>query len=435
LGAAIAQNGFVRTRVGGLLPHTTHLKPDNTIRLEASEEPLGTPNFNARSREINITSMATMDFTVSWSAIMAEMEDRQRTRLLSLSAAEWKEERRRLVKTYRGFDIQDCLSYLAEVDRLRAQAITPRPAARRRDSPFSRDFAFWRDVVEEPYKYGDDTLERWLTLDSKLRAGPGRWRVEAYWFAKDQEEEDRRRAEAEAVEEEERAIQAPFRILYAACAKQAAVAGERAWVKRDIKRHVNRFRAELAAKAAAEGAEERAAQAPFRALYSRCAKEAAWKGERAWVHRDFQRHIAAYHRKVARETKEALLRLPPTVCPGTGRVRCAPGTLVTRGATLCTGCACWVEVEAEEAVKEARRNAAVTTIAAVVRGHQSRSRLLWRDCCMCLSHRVCPLLTGAGRMCRGCAELGPYEEETGPLPDEWNWYRSDFVDLTLPPTD
>jgi hypothetical protein len=241
--------------------------------------------------------MATLDLTVPWYTIIAEMEDRERTHLLSLSAAEWKEERCRRLQTFRGRDIQDCVTSLAEVDRLRAcpPPNPPRSAARRRASPFDRDFAVWRDVVEEPHKYGDATLARWLTLDAKLRSGPGRWRVEAYWFAKDQEEEDRRRAE-----EEER------------------------------------------------DASERAAQAPFRALYSRCAKEAAWKGERAWVHRDFQRHIAAYHRKVARETQAALLALPPTVCPGAGPVRCRPGTWVDRGARLCPGCACGAALEAED---------------------------------------------------------------------------------------
>jgi hypothetical protein len=32
-------------------------------------------------------------------------------------------------------------------------------------------------------------------------------------------------------------------------------------------------------------------------------------------------------------------------------------------------------------------------------------------------------------MCRGCAEQGPYTEETGPLADPWSEFRADSVDL------
>jgi hypothetical protein len=300
---------------------------------------LGTPYFNERSREICISTTTSMsllltpvDSTRSWFDIIAELEDRTRTRLLRLSAAEWKEEGRRLVQAHRGRDIEHCLKYLADMDRLRAdyvasQAAPPqRPAARRRSSPFSRDFAFWRDVVEEPHKYGTDTLERWLVLDDKLRSGPGRWRVDAYWFAKDQEVEDLRRAEEEA-----------------------------------------------------EAEELAAAQAPFRALYSQCAAQAAWNGEKAWWCRDMRRVCAAYR--------------------------------------------------AERAALAARRSDAATRIAAAVRGHLARTRMPFRDCCMCLSHRTCAFQTAVGPLCRGCRELGPYADETGPIPDEWNWYRSDCLPL------
>lgn len=41
-------------------------------------------------------------------------------------------------------------------------------------------FALWKDMVEDPSKYGDD-IEDWLALDDELRAGPGRWRIDAYW--------------------------------------------------------------------------------------------------------------------------------------------------------------------------------------------------------------------------------------------------------------
>ena len=46
-------------------------------------------------------------------------------------------------------------------------------------------FAVWKDMVEEPWKYGDD-IGDWLVLDAELRAGPGRWRLEAYWMQVEQ---------------------------------------------------------------------------------------------------------------------------------------------------------------------------------------------------------------------------------------------------------
>lgn len=171
---------------------------------------------------------------------------------------------------------------------------------------FEMNFAVWRDMIEEPEKYGDDICE-WLELDEKLTTGSGRWRLGAYWLRK---EAAVKRAEEDAVREEAKE-QAAWRSIFAGIAKQAADAGMKRWLARDVKKFVNRI-----------------------------------------------------------------------------------------------------------------RNAAVT-IQAAVRGHQVRTKQPWRDCCMCLSHRVSPLKTDVGMMCRGCAEQGPYEDETGPLPDPWNWFRAD----------
>jgi hypothetical protein len=46
-------------------------------------------------------------------------------------------------------------------------------------------FALWKDMVEEPWKFGDD-IGDWLALDAELRAAPGRWRIEAYWMQVEQ---------------------------------------------------------------------------------------------------------------------------------------------------------------------------------------------------------------------------------------------------------
>ena len=174
---------------------------------------------------------------------------------------------------------------------------------------FQVDFAIWKDMMEEPTKYGDDIYE-WLALHEKLINGPGRWRLAAYEYAIQAEEE-----------------------------------------------------AQLAAE-----------QAEWRAAFTPIAKQAATLGMKKWCERDVNAFIAKI------------------------------------------------------------RNA-VVTIQAAVRGHQARSNQPFRDCCMCLSHRVCPLQTDVGMMCRGCAEQGPYDEETGPIADPWSEFRGDYVDLAPEPTD
>ena len=107
-------------------------------------------------------------------------------------------------------------------------------------------------------------------------------------------------------------------------------------------------------------------QEAWRAIYSTVAKKAALEGMRRW----FQRDIAAMKKRI---------------------------------------------------------HTATVGLQAVVRGHQARVRQPFRDCCMCLSHRISPLKADVGYMCRGCAEQGPYTEETGPLADPWAEFRADYA--------
>jgi hypothetical protein len=245
---------------------------------------------------------------LQWYDIIVDEEERQTARVLRMSAGEWKAEQTRMLRSWRGKDVRVCIAEIERLERRRS-APAPRPVpvvVRRPRTEFDVDFAIWKDMIEEPAKYGDDICE-WLALDEKLTRGPGRWRLAAYW-TQIQAEED---AKAEA-------LVAPWRKLYSQCAAEAAVAGERAWIRRDIKRIVDRVRN------------------------------------------------------------------------------------------------------------------AVVTIQAAVRGHQVRTASPYLDCCMCLSHRVCPLKTDAGMMCRECAQQGPYEDITGPVSDGWNWIRADYVDLSAP---
>lgn len=80
----------------------------------------------------------------------------------------------------------------------------------------------------------------------------------------------------------------------------------------------------------------------------------------------------------------------------------------------------WVERDIRNIVKRFKGSA--TKIQALVRGYQARCKNPHLDCCMCLSHRMSPLKTDVGYMCRGCAELGPYEDLVEG--DPWNWHRA-----------
>ncbi len=57
------------------------------------------------------------------------------------------------------------------------------------EMPDSDELAFrvWKDMIEEPYKYGDDITE-WLELDEQVMRGPKRWRAGAYWLKREEEE-------------------------------------------------------------------------------------------------------------------------------------------------------------------------------------------------------------------------------------------------------
>ena len=84
----------------------------------------------------------------------------------------------------------------------------------------------------------------------------------------------------------------------------------------------------------------------------------------------------------------------------------------------------WVERDIRAIVNRFKTSA--IKIQALVRGYQVRCKDAHQDCCMCLSHRICPLKTEVGYMCRDCAEMGPYEDLVEE--DPWNWHRAEYVD-------
>ena len=84
----------------------------------------------------------------------------------------------------------------------------------------------------------------------------------------------------------------------------------------------------------------------------------------------------------------------------------------------------WIDRDIKAIVK--RFKICPTKIQAAVRGYQARCKDPHQDCCMCLSHRISPLKTAVGYMCRSCAEMGPHKDLVEE--DPRNWHRAEYVD-------
>jgi hypothetical protein len=107
-----------------------------------------------------------------------------------------------------------------------------------------------------------------------------------------------------------------------------------------------------------------------------------------------------------------------------GEIRRRKAFLPIAEAAALGGARRWIDREIKAFVAS-RRNAA-TKIQALVRGYRMRCRDPHQDCCMCLSHRICPLKTKVGYMCRDCGNVGPLNDVVEG--DDWGWFRAEYVD-------
>jgi hypothetical protein len=118
---------------------------------------------------------ATMSLTSNWYDMMATEDDA----LLDLSLEDWTALRVTLMKTRPAFTTR--------IDHLR-RALWYARKDRRTVTPEMPQMRYYRDIADEPWKYGDDAFEQWQLLDNDLPKFPGRWRVEAYWTMRLEEE-------------------------------------------------------------------------------------------------------------------------------------------------------------------------------------------------------------------------------------------------------
>lgn len=135
----------------------------------------------------------------SWYDIIVAEEEQKTDRCVRMTASEWKEEQKRIIRSWTG-DLRHCINHLDEMDARRAAAAhvpTAQPVV-----PLTEDelnWRVWKDMVEEPWKYGSDIGE-WIELDEEVRRGPKRWRADAVWWEKVREIQEQEAAAATKIQ-------------------------------------------------------------------------------------------------------------------------------------------------------------------------------------------------------------------------------------------
>jgi hypothetical protein len=115
----------------------------------------------------------------SWYDITVTEEDR----LLALSLEDWNAEKRQIVETHG----KAAGAFVNRIDYVR-RTLWHAKKDSRPIVPEAPQLRYYKDVADEPWKYGDDAFDQWLALDNDLPAYPGRWRVAAYWTRREEEE-------------------------------------------------------------------------------------------------------------------------------------------------------------------------------------------------------------------------------------------------------
>jgi hypothetical protein len=138
--------------------------------------------------------VSKMNSSRKWGDWMLQEDEERSHRVVRMTDAEWKECMKNTVTNNRGKgDLRVVLNWFDAMDALRAEfrAKTTAPLIVRDMDPEAVTFRVWKDMVLEPFKYGDADWEDWLVMDAQLRAGPKRWRVAAFWLQMEEEQRGR----------------------------------------------------------------------------------------------------------------------------------------------------------------------------------------------------------------------------------------------------
>jgi hypothetical protein len=137
------------------------------------------------SREFREAIEMDPRINISWGDWMVAEDVRRKEFYLNLSNEEWQTVAKNHLRSFIG-DIRAAMAWVARVQGDRDARAKAQAEARTPDIPTALDITFraWKDMVEEPWKYGDDEWEDWFAMDEELWNSPKRWRVAAFWQEK-----------------------------------------------------------------------------------------------------------------------------------------------------------------------------------------------------------------------------------------------------------
>jgi hypothetical protein len=127
-----------------------------------------------------------------WGDYLLEEETSRDRQYIELSEEEWKTVVRQQIKACKT-DVRHVLNWAVSVERKRHEWLPSHMVITEAGDPNDASLRLFRDMVNEPEKYGDDITEV-LELEEELMRGPKRWRVGAFWLEK---EDQQKIAEAE----------------------------------------------------------------------------------------------------------------------------------------------------------------------------------------------------------------------------------------------
>lgn len=118
-----------------------------------------------------------------------------------LPEAEWKAVVQAKMKACKT-DLRHVMNWVQAVEHKRRDWLPSHMVVSEPEDPNDVNLRLFRNMVNEPWKYGDD-IEEVLVLEEELLRGPKRWRVGAFWLEKEaqqkKEEEEQKMADAATV--------------------------------------------------------------------------------------------------------------------------------------------------------------------------------------------------------------------------------------------
>lgn len=151
---------------------------------------------NEFSRELKMDTR----YHISWGDWMIEDDNKRRDYFLNISDAEWKVVVERHLAAHKD-NVRPALAWVERIQRIRVARAESRAmdavmvAQREKKTELDMTFNVWKDMIEEPWRYGDNDWAGWLEMDDQLRNSSKRWRVDAFWQKKqDEADEESRKA-------------------------------------------------------------------------------------------------------------------------------------------------------------------------------------------------------------------------------------------------